>query len=459
MQLAKYHRLDRQLEVLGVLSTIPAGERGACIEHMMQLAKYYGLDRQLEVLGVLRTIPAGERGACIERMMQLAKYHGLDRQLEVLGVLSTIPAGERAACVAQAEHLPLTLHNATPVVKLAAARIIVEAPSGQGEQFSAQLLEFDSRGDIIVIFGGMADHATRQSIAIQVLRICTPTTLREDRIKVVNLLKEMSPADLQALIDSVVQILAPLTEGHRSHLIDDLSRVPAAHRLAFVNFIIGNGVTEIEYITALSRIPDPHDWLAHLAQLRAARRAEEERRAERVAGIGRAAPGASVVGVTIEDVHAELDRQPLRIDRTAMVNWELPEITTETYTSGKMSQRLQELFNSLNLTDNSKSDFLGASLFDDTWPAEVGAANESRFNTRVKPQVAGKLKTVWGIPLDPGEIGGWTMYGEQRDAFKKAVSHIFEQMASADSERLSFKLVFKFIEVDSNKSDLRHCLR
>jgi hypothetical protein len=261
MQLAKYHRLDRQLEVLGVLSTIPAGELEACIEHMMQLAKYHGLDRQLEVLRILIPIPAGERGACIEQMMQLAKYHVLDRQLEILGILSTIPAGERAAYVAQAGQLPLTLHNATPVVKLAAARIIVEAPSGQGEQFSAQLLEFDSRGDIIVIFGGMADHATRQSIVVQVLRICTPTTPREDRIKVVKLLKEMSPAVCQTFANQVTRF-SPLAAYQTNgwEIIQSVARVQEAHRTAFVTFVLRNGVTQLEHIRQLSQVPNPRDW-------------------------------------------------------------------------------------------------------------------------------------------------------------------------------------------------------
>ena len=107
----------------------------------------------------------------------------------------------------------------------------------------------------------MTDHTTRQSIYAQALRICTPATSREDHVNIVNLLKEMPPADLQNFSDAVAQLSSQLTDGHRSHLIADLLRVLPDHRLAFVHFMIGHDVTEIYEITELAEWLTPMDGM------------------------------------------------------------------------------------------------------------------------------------------------------------------------------------------------------
>lgn len=178
-----------------------------------------------------------------------------------------------------------------------------------------------------------------------------------------------------------------------------------------------------------------------LVQLREDRRRVQERR-----GVTR----AFVVSLSVDEVHATLDGESLRVNRDRLVSWKLPEITKKTYTAPEMVERLRAVLGSLNLADPSQADFLSAHLIDDTPPTEGGAANKSAFEARIQPEIIGKLKTAWDIPLESGERRGWMMYDEQKESFKKAISHIFEQMATADSETRMMLCVQLF-------SGLIHC--
>jgi hypothetical protein len=242
-------------EVTQVLRTLPVGE---WLLYITQMRRLYCISvsstrEQLKVLEALRTIPVHELELYITQMMRLdgAERRYYSDQLKIIENLRMIPVHELEACIEQTKHLPPSLKHAALIIKLAAARIMVEAPTGEGGVLLDQLLALDPYLDLISIFGQMTDHTTRQSIFAQVLRICTPTTSREDRVKIVELLQEVPPADLQDFSDAVAQLSSQLTDGHRSHLIADLLRVLPDNRLAFVHFMIGNNVTEIEEITRL----------------------------------------------------------------------------------------------------------------------------------------------------------------------------------------------------------------
>ncbi len=94
-------------------------------------------------------------------------------------------------------------------------KIVADAPGGMRNQFIRQILQlvqddYDIYRFILGYLGNLPDHEARQIFINQALRLVTPTTSREDRIKVANLLKELSSADLRAFTDGVVRISDPL---------------------------------------------------------------------------------------------------------------------------------------------------------------------------------------------------------------------------------------------------------
>ena len=232
-------------------------------------------------------------------------------------------------------------------------------------------------------------------------------------------------------LEPLAEIILELTQHHRRNVVQSLARVQGDNLLPFVRFLVDHQVRDMTDISTLSFLSNPADWLPRLQNFRWAR-------------------GYTIPEVSITQVYNQLDRHPVRINRESLKQWQLPEISSPTYTAPQMLQSLQTLVNSLNLTDPTRPDYLSVSLVREELLPRSGAENRQAFITSILPKLSGFFKTLWDLPLRGMETGGWQMYDEQKPALQQALSYILNHMNQADTETK----MMQFVQVAQG---LLHC--
>ena len=124
----------------------------------------------------------------------------------------------------------------------------------------------------------------------------------------------------------------------------------------------------------------------------------------------------------LDDVYNALDAQPERINRDAFKTAKLPEIPGQTLNGEEFMKAFGDLQSKLNLDDEKKTGYLSYELLAGDYASDARndttSSNAEKIQKYLMPRLTGYFKTLYNLPLTPGERRGWQMYDEQKPAMK-----------------------------------------
>jgi Leucine-rich repeat (LRR) protein len=142
---------------------------------------------------------------------------------------------------------------------------------------------------------------------------------------------------------------------------------------------------------------------------------------------------------TQESVYEQLDAQSPRINRAMLKEAKMMEIPGESIEDGhEFLQLFRKLVSSLNLTRENEPDYLSFELLAGDFGRQERDNNDSNADKifrSVFSRLTGYFKSLYNLPLEQGEEGGWRMYEDKIPALKKALSYIVTTLTGLEDSQ------------------------
>ena len=140
--------------------------------------------------------------------------------------------------------------------------------------------------------------------------------------------------------------------------------------------------------------------------------------------------GQATSTLTFKEVLDALDRQSPRLNRVQLAEAQLSSIPMQPEPAGGILGLWEEVLQQLNFTDDKQEGYLSygflATDFADARSAHV--PNQDRIKHSLLPKLNGFIKTLWGIPLIPGEALGWQMHAASVPEMKQVLIYILTSL-------------------------------